>query len=142
MNSSHHGATSFKEIFVTYPATSPPQPCDALASTLKRTEIQRSSSSIPGREIVQVLTEIPVGVESGWHTHPGEEVGYIVAGTVDMAVQGRATLTLHAGDGFLIPPRTPHNARDIGPGTGHMLSTYIIEAGQPLASFTGKPDDR
>lgn len=142
MNSSHHGATSFKEIFVTYPATSPQQPRDALASTLKRTEIQRSSSSIPGREIVQVLTEIPVGVESGWHTHPGEEVGYIVAGTVKMAIQGRATLTLHAGDGFLIPPRTPHNARDIGPGTGHMLSTYIVEAGQPLASFTGKPDDR
>jgi quercetin dioxygenase-like cupin family protein len=127
---------------VTYPATSPQPPDDALATTLKRTEIQHSRSSIPGREIVQVLTEIPVGVESGWHTHPGEEVGYIVAGTVQMAIRGRATLTLHAGDGFLIPPRTPHNARDIGPGTGHMLSTYIVEAGQPLASLAGKPNDR
>jgi quercetin dioxygenase-like cupin family protein len=127
---------------VTDPSTSPQQPRDALASTLKRTEIQHSPSSIPGREIVQVLTEIPVGVESGWHTHPGEEVGYIVAGTVEMAINGRATTILHAGDGFLIPPRTPHNARDLGPGTGHMLSTYIVEAGQPLASFTGKPNDR
>jgi quercetin dioxygenase-like cupin family protein len=52
-----------------------------------------------------------VGIASGWHTHPGEEVGYIVAG-------------------------------DIGPGTGHMLSTYIVEAGQPLASFTEEPHDR
>ncbi len=127
---------------MTYPAASPQPPRDALASKLKRTEIQHSPSSIPGRDIVQVLTEIPVGVESGWHTHPGEEVGYIVAGTVEMAIHGRATLTLQAGDGFLIPPRTPHNARDIGPGTGHMLSTYIVEAGQPLASFTGQPDDR
>ena len=127
---------------MTHPATSPQPPRDALASKLKRTEIQHSPSSIPGRDIVQVLTEIPVGVESGWHTHPGEEVGYIVAGTVEMAIHGRPTLTLHAGDGFLIPPRTPHNARDIGPGTGHMLSTYIVEAGQPLASFTGEPDDR
>ena len=59
-----------------------------------------------------------------------------------MAIHGRATLTLQAGDGFLIPPRTPHNARDIGPGPGHMLSTYIVEAGQPLASFTTEPDDR
>jgi len=128
--------------FVTYPAASPQPPRDALASKLKRTEIQHSPSSIPGRDIVQVLTEIPVGVESGWHTHPGEEVGYIVTGTVEMAIDGRATLTLQAGDGFLIPPRTPHNARDVGPGTGHMLSTYIVEAGQPLASFTGEPDDR
>ena len=53
-----------------------------------------------------------------------------------------ATLTLRAGDGFLIPPRTPDNACDIGPGAGHMLSTYIVEAGQPMASFTGEPDDR
>ena len=127
---------------MTYPAASPQPPRDALASKLKRTEIQHSPSSIPGRDIVQVLTEIPAGVESGWHTHPGEEVGYIVAGTVEMAIHRRDTLTLRAGDGFLIPPRTPHNARDIGPGTGHMLSTYIVEAGQPLASFTGQPDDR
>jgi quercetin dioxygenase-like cupin family protein len=109
---------------------------DALAGKLERTEVQRGMSSIPGREIVQVLTEIPVGVESGWHLHPGEEVGYIVAGTVDMMIQGQAMLSLHAGDGFLIPPRTPHNARDVGPGTGRMLSTYIVEIGQPLATRT------
>ena len=110
---------------------------DELAGRLTRTEVQRASSSIPGREIVQVLTEIPVGVESGWHTHPGEEVGYIVAGTVEMQIRDADTLILHAGDGFLIPPRTPHNARDLGPGTGRMLSTYIVEIGRPLATLTG-----
>ena len=110
---------------------------DELAATLQRTEVQRGASSLAGREIVQVLTEIPVGVESGWHTHPGEEVGYILAGTVEMQIRDGDTLTLHAGDGFLIPPRTPHNARDLGPGTGRMLSTYIVEIGQPLATLTG-----
>ena len=48
--------------------------------------------SIPGREIVQVLTEIPAGVESGWHMHSGEEVGYILAGTVKMMIQGQPLL--------------------------------------------------
>ena len=110
-------------------------PEDALAASLKRTEIQHSTSSIPGRDIVQVLTEIPAGVESGWHIHPGEEVGYILAGTVEMRIDSRQTLTLHAGDGFLIPPRTPHNALDLGPDTGRMLSTYIVEDDQPIASF-------
>jgi quercetin dioxygenase-like cupin family protein len=108
---------------------------DELAATLKRTETLRRSSSIPGRDIVQVRTEIPAGVESGWHIHPGEEVGYIVAGTVRMEIRDQATLTLHPGDGFLIPPRTPHNATDLGPGTGLMLSTYIVETGQPVATF-------
>jgi quercetin dioxygenase-like cupin family protein len=126
---------SFMSSDPTTPMTDPHQPVDELAGKLKRTELQRRASSIPGREIVQVLTEIPAGVESGWHIHPGEEVGFIVAGTVQMMIREQETLTLHAGDGFLIPPRTPHNALDVGPETGRMLSTYIVEVGQPLATF-------
>jgi quercetin dioxygenase-like cupin family protein len=113
-----------------------PQPGDDLAGRLKRTELQHTASSIPGRQIVQVLTEIPAGVESGWHEHPGEEVGYIVAGNVQMEIEGKPTVTLHAGDPFLMPPRTPHNALDLGPETGRMLSTYIVEVGEPIATFT------
>ncbi len=115
------------------------QPTDALAGKLKRTEVQHESSSIVGREIVQVLTEIPCGVESGWHVHPGEEVGYILAGTVRMMILGQPTLILHKGDGFLMTPGLAHNALDVGPDTGMMLSTYIVEAGQPLATFVDGP---
>ncbi|WP_275184488.1 cupin domain-containing protein [Bradyrhizobium sp. CSA112] len=122
--------------------TASERPRDDLAGKLTRRVIQRAPSSIPGREIVQVETEIPPGVESGWHVHPGEEVGYIIAGEVEMKVEGRPTVILRAGDGFLIPPRTPHNARDIGPETGRMLSTYIVETGQPLASFVGQHVDK
>jgi quercetin dioxygenase-like cupin family protein len=116
--------------------SSPAMPHDALAGSLRRTELQHASSSVPGRDIVQVLTEIPEGVESGWHQHPGEEVGYILRGTVEMRIDGRPTLLLPAGSPFLIPPRTPHNALDVGPGTGRMLSTYLVEADEPIATLT------
>jgi quercetin dioxygenase-like cupin family protein len=119
--------------------TTDAQPEDSLAATLVRTEIQRATSSVPGRQIVQVRTEIPAGVASGWHTHPGEEVGYIIAGTVQMEIQERPTLVLNAGDGFCIPPRTPHNAYDLGPGTGIMLSTYFVEVEQPISSAAARP---
>jgi quercetin dioxygenase-like cupin family protein len=115
-------------------AASPAPPHDELAGKLERRVVQRAPLSIAGREIVQVETKIPPGVESGWHVHPGEEVGYIIAGNVEMKVQGRPTVILHAGDGFLIPPNTPHNARDLGPETGRMLSKYVVEPGQPLAT--------
>ena len=111
---------------------------DDLAGKLARREVQRSPLSIPSREMVQ----IPAGVESGWHVHPGEEVGYIIAGQVEMRVQGRATVVLRPGDGFLIPPRTPHNVRDLGPKTGRMLSTYIVETDQPIATFVAQPVQR
>ena len=112
-------------------------PADGLAATLERTEVQRGALSVPGREVVQVLTRIPEGVESGWHTHPGEEVGYILAGTVEVTIEGRPPQVLQAGDGFLVPPRTPHNARDLGPGTGEMLSTYLVEIGEPISTLVG-----
>ena len=115
---------------------------DELAGKLARREAQRSPLSIPGREMVQVETLIPAGVESGWHIHPGEEVGYIIAGQVEMRVQGRATVVLKPGDGFLIPPRTPHNARDLGPETGRMLSTYIVETRQPISTFVDEPIEK
>ena len=116
-----------------------PESSDELAGRLRRTELQRAGSSIPGREIVQVRTEIPEGVESGWHHHPGEEVGYIVEGTVRMHISGRAPLLLHAGDGFLIPPGIAHNAVDLGPGTGVMLSTYIVASDEPLSVLDAAP---
>jgi quercetin dioxygenase-like cupin family protein len=115
---------------------------DELSGKLARREIQRAQLSIAGREMVQVETLIPAGVESGWHIHPGEEVGYIVEGQVEMMVQGRATVVLQPGQGFLIPPRVPHNARDLGPETGRMLSTYLVETGQPIATFVDKPVQR
>ena len=112
---------------------------DELSARLMRREVQRGPLSIPGREVVQVETEIPPGVASGWHIHSGEEVGYIVAGEMEMMVAGRQTVVLRAGEGFLIPPRTPHNARDIGPESGRMLSTYIVESGQPLSVLVPAP---
>ena len=115
---------------------------DELSGKLARREIQRAQLSIAGREMVQVETLIPAGVEPGWHIHPGEEVGYIVEGQVEMMVQGRATVLLQPGQGFLIPPRVPHNARDLGPETGRMLSTYIVETGQPIATFVDPPVQR
>lgn len=117
-------------------------PEDGLASVLTRTEVQRAASSVPGREHVQVLTEIPEGVESGWHVHPGDEVGYILAGTVELRLEGGAVLLLHAGDGFVVPQGVAHDARDVGPGTGQMLSTYLITVGEPLSTLVARAADR
>ena len=111
------------------------RPPDALAGPLPRAALQRCRFAVPGREIGQVLTESPECVESGWHTQPGEEVGYSAAGTVEMLVDGQPPRTLHEGEGFLIPPGTAHNARDLGPGTGRMLSPYLVALHEPLVTL-------
>ncbi|MFC7360135.1 cupin domain-containing protein [Nocardioides astragali] len=112
---------------------------DGLTGRLQRTEVQRLPSSIPGRDIVQVLTQIPSQTESGWHTHPGEEVGYIIAGHVEMIVGDDPPLALAAGDGFTVPPDVAHNARDVGDHVGVMLSTYLVRTGEPVATLHPAP---
>ena len=115
--------------------TEPEATWAATSTTFKRTELQRFPSPIPGWEIVQSLAEIPEGIASGRHSHPGPEVGYIVRGDVAMEFDDRPTLTLHTGDPFLIPPGVIHNARNIGTVTTKMLSTYVVDEAQPLATL-------
>jgi quercetin dioxygenase-like cupin family protein len=107
----------------------------AAPAAFKRTELQRFPSQIPGWEIVQSLAEIPESVASGRHSHPGHEVGYIVRGDVGMEFDDRPTLTLRTGDPFVIPPGVIHNARNIGTVTTKMLSTYVVDETQPLATL-------
>jgi quercetin dioxygenase-like cupin family protein len=116
--------------------TEPESKRSAAPAAFKRTELQRFPSPIPGWEIVQSLAEIPQGVASGRHSHPGgPEVGYIVRGDVAMEFDERPVLTLRTGDPFMIPPGVVHNARNIGTVTTKMLSTYVVDEAHPLATL-------
>ena len=114
--------------------TEPESTQSAAPVTFKRTELQRFPSPAPGWEIVQSLAEIPEGVTSGRHSHPGPGVGYIVRGEVAMEFDDRPTRTLRTGDPFMIPPGAIHMARNIGSVTTKMLSTYVVDEAQPLVT--------
>lgn len=115
--------------------TAPAALADDPTAGVSRTELQRSAAPTPGFEIVQTRFEIPVGKESGRHSHPGPEVGYIVQGDVDMVFDDRPTQHLHSGDPFLIPPGVVHNAHNVGTVRTLMLSTYVVPVDQPLVTM-------
>ena len=100
----------------------------------KRTVLQQSDISTPGREVVQAIADFEPRATPGRHTHPGEEVGYVLEGTFLVEQDGKAPVTLKAGGTFLIPAGTVHNATNTGAGTGKILATYIVEKGKPLAT--------
>jgi len=106
----------------------------AQAQGFKRTEVQRGDLSIAGREAVQAIAEIQPGASSGKHTHPGEEVGYVLEGTVRIDIEGMPPKTLKAGEGLIIPAGKVHNATNPGTGVTKVLGTYIIEKGKPVAT--------
>lgn len=101
----------------------------------KRTVLHKADlPDLDRREGVIVLVELPPGVESGRHTHPGTELGYLLEGSAVLEADGSAPRALTAGDSWSIPPGEPHNARGAGDRPARILVTYVVEKGKPLAS--------
>jgi quercetin dioxygenase-like cupin family protein len=99
---------------------------------VKRTELQRHDLSVPGREMIQVRVEVDPGVALPMHTHPGEEIVYVLEGTWEYQLEGKGMMTLTAGDVAFVPTGVKHAAKNVGSGKGTALATYIVEKGKPL----------
>jgi quercetin dioxygenase-like cupin family protein len=108
----------------------PPAPTPGL----KRKILSQTDGPMAGYVTVIAEVEIDAGVMVGRHTHPGIESGYVVAGGIELPVQGVPTRSLKPGDGFQIPPNTPHAGAKNGPQMTKVVSTYVVEKGKPLAS--------
>jgi quercetin dioxygenase-like cupin family protein len=98
----------------------------------KRTDLQRHDLSIAGREAIQVRVDIGPGEVAPRHRHPGEEIIYVLEGTLEYEVEGKPPVTLKAGDVLFIPYGTVHSARNPGSVNAAELATYVVEKGKPL----------
>jgi quercetin dioxygenase-like cupin family protein len=99
---------------------------------IRRTDLQRHDLSVPGREVIQTRVELDPGVAFGRHWHPGEEIVYVLEGSLEYAVEGKPPVTLKAGEVLFIPAGTIHAAKNVGSGNGAELATYVVEKGKPL----------
>ena len=99
-----------------------------------RTVIQRGDLSTPGKEVVSALAEFQPGATVGRHTHPGEEIGYILEGSILLEQAGKPPVTLGVGKTFFIPAGTVHNATNRTASPARVLANYIVEPGKPLAT--------
>jgi quercetin dioxygenase-like cupin family protein len=102
--------------------------------TFKRTVLQQADISAPGREAVTAVVEFQPGGSPGRHTHPGEEIGYVLDGKLLLEQEGKPAVTINAGQAFLIPAGTIHNATNTGSGTARILANYIVEKGKPMVT--------
>lgn len=102
---------------------------------IKRTDLQRHDLSAAGREAIQVRVDIAPGVLAPPHKHPGEEIIYVLEGTLVYEVEGKPPVTLKAGDVLFIPYGTVHSAKNVGTVNAAELATYVVEKGKPLVEL-------
>ena len=100
-----------------------------------RTDLQRHDLSVPGREVDPGARRFRPGVTSPRHSHPGEEIVYVIEGLLEYQLEGKPPVTLKAGDVLFIPAGTIHAAKNVGSGNAAELATYIVEKGKPLVSW-------
>jgi quercetin dioxygenase-like cupin family protein len=101
---------------------------------IQRTVVKRGDVSVPGREAVIARVEIAPGAFAGKHTHPGDEISYVLEGQGEILMQGQPALKVKAGDGFIVPGGTVHDAHNDGAQPLKLVGVYVVEKGKPLAT--------
>src|SRR4051812_29415735 len=104
------------------------------APGVQRTVVHKADVSVPGREAVIARVELAPGASAGRHTHPGDEISYVIDGEAEIIVQGQPTRKVKAGDGFVIPAGAIHDAHNTGSTPLKLAGIYVVEKGKPLAT--------
>jgi quercetin dioxygenase-like cupin family protein len=102
------------------------------ASGIERTDLQQHDLSIAGREVVHNRVDISPEAPAFKHKHPGEELIYVLEGSLEYQLEGKPPTTLNAGDVLLVPAETIHAVRNVGSGNAAELATYVVEKRKPL----------
>ncbi|MWV14315.1 cupin domain-containing protein [Pseudomonas sp. R-28-1W-6] len=99
---------------------------------IQRTDLTREDLGDSVHEVIQARVDFNPGIASPNHSHPGVEVAYVIEGTFEYRLKGRAPIILKAGESLYIPAGTPHIAINIGEDKASELATYIVKKGSPL----------
>ena len=102
------------------------------APGLFRTDVQQHDLSVPGRVVIQNRVDIGREAPFVWHKHPGEEIIYVLEGTLEYHLDGQDPQTYRAGEALMVPAETVHSVRNVGTGDAAELATYVVEKGKPF----------
>ena len=101
---------------------------------IQRTIVKRQDVSVPNREAVVARVEVAPGAFAGRHTHPGEEITYVMDGEGEVLVEGQPAQKIKTGDAFIIPSGAKHDAHNTGAQPLRLAVVYLVEKGKPMAT--------
>jgi quercetin dioxygenase-like cupin family protein len=92
---------------------------------LWRTDLQHHDLSVPGREVIQNRVDIFPEAPAVRHWHPGEEVIFVLDGTLEYDIEGQEPQTVSAGQALTVPAETTAVIGSLGRQTrSHSLQPY------------------
>lgn len=116
----------------TFAALFTPQAASAQQTGITRTNLQKHAIEASGYETIQARIDFEPGTAFGMHSHPGEEVIYVLKGVFEYQIEGEKPIVLKAGQVLFIPSGKNHSAKNIGKTKASELATYIVQKDKPL----------
>ena len=107
------------------------------ADQAKRTVLEKIDVAGTNRVAEIGIGEAASGASIGFHSHPGEELAYVLSGTVVLKIPGKPDRELHTGDTYTLPSGTVHNIVGEG-GASRVLVVWIVDKSKPLSTPTPK----
>lgn len=101
---------------------------------IKRTPVLTADVAAPSHQAVVVRGEIDPGASAPRHTHPGDEISYVLEGEAELLIDGEPPRVVKAGEAFVIPAGKVHGARNPGGTALRFVGVYVVEKDKPLAS--------
>jgi len=105
----------------------------AQASATARTELQQLEAPDPSHMVETYLVTIAPQATVARHTHPGVEMGCLVAGSGTLTVQGQPEQWIKVGDSWAIPAGAQHTLHNPHDEPEQLIVTYVVEKGKPLS---------
>ena len=102
---------------------------------LKRIDLQQHDLSVPGREVIQNRVDIEPDAPAIRHWHPGEEIIYVLEGSLEYEIDGEPPKTVNAGEALMVPAERVHAVRNVGGDTAAKLATYVVQKDKPLLNL-------
>ena len=109
-------------------------PLLAQSPGVQRTLVGRADVTAPGYEAVVARVEVAPGAKAGRHTHPGDEISYVLEGEATLLVDGQPPRIVKAGESCVVPAGVVHDAHNDGAVPARLVGVYVLEKGKPLAS--------
>jgi len=109
-------------------------PALAQSNAIHRETLQTAEFPGNGFHTIVVRTTLRAAGLIAPHRHPGLEVAVVESGEVVVTLGTGAPVPRQSGMSWQVAPGLAHSVRNVGSVPAVIVSTYIVDPSQPLAS--------